>query len=954
MKYIQAKFILCAMLTVSPMFVGAQATDWNETDSLVSEKDPMVQVAFRKVNQKDLLGGVSVVNVEELTKKNYNTYSLDNMQGYVGGWNGNSLWGMDGDNAGYLVLVDGVPREANNVMPSEIAQISFLKGAQAVVLYGSKAAKGAVVITTKRGNVEGLNVSVRANTGFHVAKAFTEYLGSAEYMTLNNEALLNDDPTAKLRYTAEDIYNHGSGLNPYRYSNINYYSSDYVKKVYNRSEVTAEITGGGKRARFYSNVSYYRNGDFLDFGEAKNNMTDRFNVRGNVDVNINSFINAYINANATFYNSKSAKGDYWNAASTARPNFPEYASPLIPLDMIDPNATAAWELLSTTSNIIDGKYFLAGTQANPTNAFADSYAAGSSKWTSRQFQFDAGVNVDLNQVLKGLSFNAMFAVDYATSYSTSFDNKYAVFVPVWSNYGGKDVIVALNKEGNDERPGTQNVGGSADKQTIAFTGQFNYQNTFNKYHNVSAMFIANGYQQTVSAQYHRISNANLALQAGYNYQQRYYADFSAALIHSAKLAKGHRQALSPSVTLGWRLSNESFLKDSPVVDDLLLSVSGSIINQDIDLVMNDNEFYLYESVWTQNDGYAWYDGPAGKYSISTRSQNNDLSFIKRKEFSVNLKTSLWNRLITADASFFINSMEGYLINQPTFYPSHLNTGYPAASFMPIQNYNNNQRVGFDFSINANKRFGDVDLSLGVAGTYYDTKITKRDELYDEAYRYREGRPIDGVWGLQSAGLFQSKEEIENSPEQKLGSTVQPGDIKYVDQNGDNVIDDKDEIFLGKGGWYGAPFTLGINFTAKWKNLTFFVLGTGNFGAYGLKNSSYYWVDGDDKYSAIVRNRWTPETAATATYPRLSARSSGNNFRSSDYWLYKTDRFDLAKVQITYDLPKRILRNTFINELSAYVSGANLLTISKERKHMEMNVGSAPQSRFYNIGVKAVF
>ena len=104
------------------------------------------------------------------------------------------------------------------------------------------------------------------------------------------------------------------------------------------------------------------------------------------------------------------------------------------------------------------------------------------------------------------------------------------------------------------------------------------------------------------------------------------------------------------------------------------------------------------------------------------------------------------------------------------------------------------------------------------------------------------------------------------------------DKKQVDQNGDNVIDDKDEVFLGKGGWYGAPFTLGINFTAKWKNLTLFVLGTGNFGAYGLKNSSYYWVDGDDKYSAIVRNRWTPETAATATYPPLSARSYYLNFQ----------------------------------------------------------------------------
>ncbi|EJW92094.1 hypothetical protein EVA_19799, partial [gut metagenome] len=169
--------------------------------------------------------------------------------------------------------------------------------------------------------------------------------GSAEYMTLYNEARVNDGGLPL--YSPAEIYNHASGLNPYRYPNVNYYSSDYLKKAYNRSDVTAEISGGNKRARFYTNISYYRNGDYLDFGEGKNNMTDRFNVRGNVDVNINSFINAYINANATFYNAKSAKGDYWNAAATMRPNYPQGAAPLIPLDMIDPNATEAWELIGT-------------------------------------------------------------------------------------------------------------------------------------------------------------------------------------------------------------------------------------------------------------------------------------------------------------------------------------------------------------------------------------------------------------------------------------------------------------------------------------------------------------------------------------------------------------------------------------------------------------------------------
>lgn len=125
MKDKQTKFILLAMLTVVPCLAGAQSAIENDTDTLSTGNDAEVQVAFRKVSRKDLLGGVSVVNMKELTRKNYNTYSLDNMQGYVGGWNGNSLWGMDGDNAGYLVLVDGVPRDANNVMPTEIEQITF-------------------------------------------------------------------------------------------------------------------------------------------------------------------------------------------------------------------------------------------------------------------------------------------------------------------------------------------------------------------------------------------------------------------------------------------------------------------------------------------------------------------------------------------------------------------------------------------------------------------------------------------------------------------------------------------------------------------------------------------------------------------------------------------------------------------------------------------------------------
>ena len=238
MNYIKSTFILFAMLAVSPLMMNAQTAE-NESDG-----DTQVQVAYRTVAEGDLIGSVAVLDYEELTDKNYNTYSLDNMQAYVSGFNGNSLWGMDGDNnQGYLVLIDGVPRAANNILPTEISTITFLKSAQAVVLYGSRAAKGAILITTKRGTNDGLSVSVRANTGVHVAKAYPEYLGAAEYMTYYNEALANDGKPAL--YTQDEIYYHSAGLNPYRYPDINYYSSEYINKAYNRSDVTAEISGGG-------------------------------------------------------------------------------------------------------------------------------------------------------------------------------------------------------------------------------------------------------------------------------------------------------------------------------------------------------------------------------------------------------------------------------------------------------------------------------------------------------------------------------------------------------------------------------------------------------------------------------------------------------------------------------------------------------------------------------------
>ena len=960
MNRINKNIFVLAMMSAAPFAANAQTT--NGADSVEAKKK--VHVAFRDMDADKLLGGVSYVDMEELQKKDYTTGSLDDLYAIVGGWNGNNLWGMDtekldnNDNSNRpLVIIDGVKRPSNNVLPSEIKQVTFLKGAQAVVLYGPKAAKGAILITTKRGTVDGLQVQVNANTGFHVAKEFPEYLGSAEYMTLYNEARANDGLTP--RYSQQDIYNHASGLNPYRYPNVNYYSDEYIRKVYNRSEATAEIQGGGQRAHFYTNINYYRSEDLLNFGNAKDNYTDRFSVRGNVDLTLNKLIKCFANASATFYNNHKNKGNFWGEASSMRPNFPENAAPLIPIDMVDPYASNALAILGKSLNLLDGKYFPGGTKANQTNAIADCYFGGKTNSVSRQFQFDAGLIYDLNKFVKGLSFKTQFAIDYAASYDLSYDNKYAVFIPTWSNYNSNDVIVGLTQQNDEIVSGHMVMSNSEYRQTISWNGHVDYAHTFAGKNHVTGMLLGNMYTTTSSGTYHRYTNCNLGLLGSYDYMGRYFAEVALAGVHSSRLAEGNRDAISPSFTLGWNIAKESFMKYS-FVDDLMLSASYSDLNEDIDVYMGDQYYYLYEAQWkTSGGGFSWNEGNHSDITYSTIGSNPALDFIHRKEYSVSLRGSFFNRLISADLTFFNSDMDGFIIQNPSMFPSHLSGGINGSSFKPAINNNIQNRKGIDFSVTAQKQLGKVHATLGVVGSYVKTKYKKYDEIVEWDNLRVEGHAIDAIRGYNCLGFytyddFDKNEETgkltlkSDLPTPTIGGTIQPGDLKYEDVNGDRVLDTNDLVDLGT---WSSPLHLGFNLTLKYKNFTLFMLGNGQFGGKTVNNGSYYYMSGENKYSVNARGRWTPETADVATHPRLTTLSSANNAAASTFWLISTDRFNLRKLQITYDFPQEVLKSKYVKALSIYLSGNDLLTISKHRKIFETSVGYAPQTRFYNLGVK---
>lgn len=908
-----------------------------------------INVAFRKSDVRDVIVPVSKVNVSELMEKNYNTYSLDNMQALTAGYNG-QLWNQ----GEALVLIDGVPRDANNVLPTEIEDITFLKGASAVVLYGSRASKGVILITTKRGSIAPLKISARANYTMDVAKSFPTYLDGAEYMTLYNQALANDGLSPK--FTDEQIYNTAAGTNPYRYPNQQFYTSDYLNKTKSRYDVTAEFQGGGKFAQFYTNVSYYRQGDFINFGEGKNNYTDRLNVRGNIDLQLSDWASGWVNANATYYNQHGSNSNFWSAASTLRPN---RVAPFIPVSFIDPLDVNSLNLIQNTRNIIHnpaglpaGDYFLGATQEDQSNAFADMYSAGYNTWTSRQFQFDAGVKFDLKSILKGLSFKTNFAVDYKTSYSTSLNDQYATFGVNWTQIDGYDVIGSLTQYGQDKHTGTLNASKSAEQQTIAWNGQFDYVNSWGD-HNLHATLVANGYQQTISGEYHRVSNANLGLQASYNFAHKYYVDLAANAVHSAKLPEGNRKAISPSVTLGWRLTSEDFMKDMDWLDDLRLTAGYTVLNQDLDIA----EYFMYKDIFTATG--TWWGWSDANNSIQTsdsqRGGNDELSFVKRKEFNVGLNGALLKNKLTFSVNYFNTTVDGLLAQPDYIYPSYMHTYWPVSTFVPYINYGKNRRQGIDFAIAYNDKAGDFEWGVQAFGQTTTSKNLRVAENVEFEYQRSEGKATDAIWGLECLGYYNSQEEIDNAEAKSSFGTVMPGDLKYKDQNGDGIIDSKDQVVLGR---WGAKFTGGLNLTLKYRNFTLFAMLTGQFGGNAIKNDTYNWVYGERKYSDVVRGAWTAEkfkNGEMISYPRLTTQSPDNNFRTSDYWMYKTDRLDLARVQITYDFSKSLFGpKSIVKGLQIYANGNSLLTIAGERDQMERNVDSSPQTRSFTLGAKVEF
>lgn len=908
-------------------------SEYSDKAQLQLSKSPLlmglrdsINTAFDKVDKKKIVNAISVITPNEIREyDNIESISQVLSGRVLGMYGGNNIRGIGEP----LYVVDGLPRSIDNLNLSEIEQITVLKDINSAILYGAQAQNGVVLITTKRGEAFKKDIKVTGYYGINTPLALPKYLSSAEYMQLNNEARINDG-LAPL-YNEEMINNFQAG-NPYRYPNVDYYSSDYIKKIKPFWKTMLELSGGNDKARYYVNAGWEHSGSYLNFGEGKKANQNKFNVRGNVDMILNSWITTALDASAFFINTRNPRGGFWGEAATTHPHT---NVPLIPISMIDPEN----EILLGRKNDVDGLYLLGGSSAYLTNAIAHSYAAGYVERSHRTFSFNNRINFNLDRVLSGLSFHTNISFDFYSVYDQAIQNEYSVYEPVWDDFEEK--IIDLKKYGDDVRPGVHYAGNSQYERRLGFYGMFDYKKTFNDDHEINANLLGFSNTYNVIGDYQGVKNYTAGLRINYTYAQKYMMDFSSTYIMSNKLAAGHRGAYSPSLGLAWLISSEDFMKSASAVDHLKLRLSAGILNTDVNI----NGFFLHANRYGTSGSYDWYDSGYRRYgTIGMQGGNVNLGFEKFKDINFGFDGQFFNGQLLAVGNIFYKDNYDIVARPQTVYPSFY------TQFIPWENFGEQTYKGFELGLSYRKNIRDFNFEIGANLLYTDSEIKIRDEIYDEPYRYRAGNTVDGRWGLVADGFFMDQADIESHSSQSFGE-VRPGDIKYIDQNNDGVIDENDEVLIGR---WQAPWSYGLSVKLSYSNFTFFVHGTGRYGADGEISNDYYRIDGNDKYSEYALRRWTEETKHTASMPRLTSQSNSNNNRSSTFWLYKDNYFTFDRVQLTYTIPSRIVNSLNMQNVDVFINGSNLWTISKYRNIRELTVGGEPQSRSFSLGVKAIF
>mgnify|MGYP000439291580 CR=1 FL=1 len=912
-----------------------------EKSLFLASEDDEIKMGVTTKDRRDIVGAVSHINTNDRLKYDNTQWVRNYINGLTLGVKGSSNIRGLGD---AIFVIDGViGRDPNLLNMEEVEQITVLKDANSVALYGSQGRNGVIIINTQRGKVNRKEINVNIRSGISTPIALPNYLSSAAYMKLFNEARNNDGLSDF--YDPLEIENYRSGTNKYLYPDVDLYSKEYVQRLVNTTSVITEFSNGSDKSQYYINLGWNRSEEWVNINEDINAGTNRFNIRGNIDFKVNDWITSSIDGIAVISTTKQSRADLLSAGTTLRPN--AYA-PLIPSELIDTTNNPEFVNQLQAASLFNGM-LLGTTQEFQSQApIALAIAGGYEDNVFRSTQFNNSINFNLDRITPGLSAKTYLSFDFYDSYTLSIENQFKTYQPTWED----DRIIGFeNVFGSDIKDLTENVSTNGFVSRLGFYGLVNYKKTIANDHSLNTTFLGYYNSENRNNIIQRDIDSHLGFQMAYDYKKRLFVDFSSSYVHSIKLPEGNRGGFSPTLGVGYVLSEESFLKNNNFINYLKLKASGGILQSDRGI----NGYYLYYENYSDGSNFSWADGQSSnsRQDIS-QGQNPGLGYEERIDLNIGFESYLLNSL-WLEFNYFKSELDKQLTRLVDQYPSYYD------DFRPWDNFNTNEYTGFEVGLNYKKAVNDnLTVNFGANVLYNEAKATQRSEANEFDYLNREGRELSSIFGLVDEGFYSEADfNVDSSGNYTLNDglpipnfgAVQPGDIKYRDQNGDGIIDNDDRIAIGQT---NSPISYGINLNIKYKNFNLFVLGTGQTGSEAMKSNNYFWVDGTDKYSEVVLNRWTPSTANTATFPRLSSGANQNNFRTSTFWMYDNSFFRISRAQLTYEFDDNLTSKLGMQDLSFNFSGTNLFEIAKNRDIRQLRIGSAPLSRTFTFGLRASF
>ncbi|MFA8435276.1 MAG: SusC/RagA family TonB-linked outer membrane protein [Marinifilaceae bacterium] len=822
-----------------------------------------------------------------------------------------------------LVLVDGIEMSLNEINANDIETVSVLKDAASSAIYGARAANGVILITTKRGKASNFTVNYNGYYGWQTPATLPELVGAEDYLNLVNEARTNAglDP----KYSEEYIQKTVSGEDP-----INYPYTNLFKELIHTAPMqnhSIRVSGGNETARVSLSLNYLDQDGLL-----KNMNNKKYGFRLNTDLQLKK--NLKIRGDISFsrkdvekpHRWKDAMGDAVGSSPVIVPKYP------------------------------NGLY---GLNKDNKSALAKIEVGGMNNTEYQTVNLKVGADWEIVRGLKAIGdLSYKSTDDRYKKYSAAFD----FLDPI--NPDPENPVNSWSKSKlTDKRWNSREMVAKA---------MLSYDKTFSEIHNLKVLagseqienkaYLLEGSRQDLySNDFTELNTGDIkemknrgymedwALRSffgrlNYNYNQKYLLEANFRYDGSSRFAEGYKWGFFPSFSLGWRVSEESFLQSIETINNLKFRGSwGQLGNQNIG-------YYRFTSTIYADYPYSFNDNKVNGYS-QWYYANTNVTWETTEMLDLGFDLSLFDSKIEIIADYFIKDTKDVLLTLPI---SHLVGLDPSES-----NAGKVRNQGWELSVTHRNTIGDFNYSLGFNISDVKNELVdfaENEPSISDGKILKEGEAIWAFYGFKSDGLFQSQQEIDNHPTQQNHDQLKPGDIKFVDLNNDGVVDDDDRTVIGSN----IPrYTFGINLSCAYKgfDLSAFLQGV-------MKVDNYFYGSPNEgpNYEIFttkrVLDRWTPENP-NASFPRLEANSNKNNDYTNDFWIRDASYLRLKNLQVGYTFPNEMMEKLNISKLRVYVGATNLFTITDVESGLDPETYSGrpkyyPPVSTYTLGVNLNF